>query len=69
MMSSFFGAEEERFVCHECFQEHHAYFLKRLEALTSETEGTPAADQMRQIRAVRDETDEYMRRWVSQKLN
>lgn len=61
--------EAERFACHECFQEHHAYFLKRLEALSGEGHEAPGEEGMNQIRAIQDEADAHMRRWISQKLN
>ncbi len=69
MGSDFLGGDAERFACHECFQEHHAYFLKRMSELPAEAREMPAADQMEQIRVIRDETDAHMRRWISQKLN
>ena len=68
-MDSLFGQEEERFACHDCFQEHHTYFLKRLEALSAGGEEAPGDEGMQQIRTLRNETDAHMRRWISRKLN
>lgn len=68
-LSNFAPAEEERFACHECFQEHHAYLLKRLEAFSAEGQEAPGEAGVKQILAIREETDAHMRRWVSQRLN
>jgi protein-arginine kinase activator protein McsA len=68
-LGSLIGQDNERFACHECFQEHQAYFLKRLNALSEVGEEAPGDEGMQQIRALRDETDAHMRRWISQKLN
>jgi len=63
------SGEAERFACHECFQEHHSYFLNRLEALSGEEQEAPGEQGMNQIRAIREDTDAHMQRWISQKLN